>query len=634
MMKNLNFILKKYISLTIIRRLTLIFIDATLIIFSFTFLSILTNINITELTVKSYIFTGISVFIGILLYILLGQYKSLTKYQSRNLLYKILFRNLIYIFFTYCLAKLMKIDLFNISFSINFLIFLSFTLYMVRMIMRDILFKLNLNKERINTKKNVAIFGAGEAGIQLANTLNLANTHNVKFFVDDNSKILNRYINGIQIISRDTLIKNINQIEQLLIAIPSLNKKQKKNIINFAQTLKIPVLKVPNLIDMYSGISKINKLQHIEIEDILGREPIKESNINLDTEFFNSTICVTGAGGSIGSELCLQVVKLKPKRLILIEQSEHSLYKINKKLLQIKDSSIEVNGFLGNCTDSKFIESIFEKESIKIILHAAAYKHVPIVENNPITGIYNNILSTKILCLAAKKYKAQKVMLISTDKAVRPSSIMGASKRLSELIMKYFASKEAINTNETLDLDNNTSFSMVRFGNVLGSSGSVVPLFNEQISNGGPITVTHPDIVRYFMTIQEASQLVLQATIICKGDDLFLLDMGSPVKIEELARQIVQLRGLSIKDKKNPNGDIEIKYTGLRTGEKLYEELLISGDSKPTKHPSIYKAVEGKVEFDYFWKQLIELENELKANHVESSLRILKNMVPEWRKSN
>ena len=634
MMKNLNFILKKYISLTIIRRLTLIFIDATLIIFSFTFLSILTNINITELTVKSYIFTGISVFIGILLYILLGQYKSLTKYQSRNLLYKILFRNLIYIFFTYCLAKLMKIDLFNISFSINFLIFLSFTLYMVRMIMRDILFKLNLNKERINTKKNVAIFGAGEAGIQLANTLNLANTHNVKFFVDDNSKILNRYINGIQIISRDTLIKNINQIEQLLIAIPSLNKKQKKNIINFAQTLKIPVLKVPNLIDMYSGISKINKLQHIEIEDILGREPIKESNINLNTEFFNSTICVTGAGGSIGSELCLQVVKLKPKRLILIEQSEHSLYKINKKLLQIKDSSIEVNGFLGNCTDSKFIESIFEKESIKIILHAAAYKHVPIVENNPITGIYNNILSTKILCLAAKKYKAQKVMLISTDKAVRPSSIMGASKRLSELIMKYFASKEAINTNETLDLDNNTSFSMVRFGNVLGSSGSVVPLFNEQISNGGPITVTHPDIVRYFMTIQEASQLVLQATIICKGDDLFLLDMGSPVKIEELARQIVQLRGLSIKDKKNPNGDIEIKYTGLRTGEKLYEELLISGDSKPTKHPSIYKAVEGKVEFDYFWKQLIELENELKANHVESSLRILKNMVPEWRKSN
>ncbi len=385
---------------------------------------------------------------------------------------------------------------------------------------------------------------------------------------------------------------------------------------------------------MYSGISKINKLQHIEIEDILGREPIKESNINLNTEFFNSTICVTGAGGSIGSELCLQVVKLKPKRLILIEQSEHSLYKINKKLLQIKDSSIEVNGFLGNCTDSKFIESIFEKESIKIILHAAAYKHVPIVENNPITGIYNNILSTKILCLAAKKYKAQKVMLISTDKAVRPSSIMGASKRLSELIMKYFASKEAINTNETLDLDNNTSFSMVRFGNVLGSSGSVVPLFNEQISNGGPITVTHPDIVRYFMTIQEASQLVLQATIICKGDDLFLLDMGSPVKIEELARQIVQLRGLSIKDKKNPNGDIEIKYTGLRTGEKLYEELLISGDSKPTKHPSIYKAVEGKVEFDYFWKQLIELENELKANHVESSLRILKNMVPEWRKSN
>ncbi len=633
-MKKIYFFSKKLISLTLVRRLLLIFIDAFLIISCFIFLLILTNINYLGLTINNYLFIILSLFIGLLIYIFSGQYKSLTKYQSRNLLYNIFLRNSIYIIIIYYLSKKMKIDFFNISFTIIFLVFLSFILYIVRMLMRDLLLKINLNKRKINSKKNVAIFGAGEAGIQLANTLNLANTHNVKFFIDDNPKILNRYINGIEINSRDYLVKNIQQIDQLLIAIPSLNKKQKKNIINFAQTLKVPVLKVPNLIDIYSGINKIDNLRHIEIEDILGREPVKEYNKNLKTEIFNSTICVTGAGGSIGSELCLQVIKLKPRKLILIEQSEHSLYQINNKIFKNKDDITEVKAYLGSCTDTTFVDSVFEKESIKFILHAAAYKHVPIVENNPITGIFNNVLSTKIICLASKKYKAKKVMLISTDKAVRPSSIMGASKRLSELIMKYFASKETKELGPIENDDRFTSFSMVRFGNVLGSSGSVVPLFNEQISNGGPITVTHPDVVRYFMTIQEASQLVIQATLICKGDDIFLLDMGSPVKIKDLAKQIIQLRGLSIKDENNPQGDIEIKYTGLRSGEKLFEELLISGDSMKTKHPYIYKAVEEKVIFDIFWDKLIELENELKGNNVESCLTILKELVPEWNKTN
>ena len=441
------------------------------------------------------------------------------------------------------------------------------------------------------------------------------------------SNIWNRYIDGIPIKSRKYLLKKVKSIDQLLIAIPSLNKKEKKKIIHFAQSLKIPILKVPSIKDIYSGISKINTLKHIEIEDILGRESVKDFKSIIKSDIFNSIICVTGAGGSIGSELCSQLIKLNPYKIILIEQNEHALYQINNKLCKLKNSNTEIISFLGNCSDLSFLENIFQKYPIKIILHAAAYKHVPIVENNPLTGIANNVFSTRELCLTANKFNIKKMMFISTDKAVRPSSIMGASKRLAELIMIYFSLKNSEN-------DESPCFSMVRFGNVLGSSGSVVPLFNKQISEGGPITITHPDVVRYFMTIEEAAQLVIQATILGKGGDLFHLDMGDPVSIKHLAYQLVQLRGLTIKDKNNPNGDIEIKFTGLRDGEKLYEELLINGNSESTSHPYIYKVDEEKVYFKDFWNKLLEIEKSIKDNNLNLSLQLLKEFVPEWDKSN
>tara|TARA_A100000164_G_C21937943_1_gene789061 strand:+ start:1792 stop:3273 length:1482 start_codon:yes stop_codon:yes gene_type:complete len=493
--------------------------------------------------------------------------------------------------------------------------------------MRDILINLKPNTKNIEYKKNVAIYGAGEAGIQLAKSLNLANTHNLKFFIDDNSNIWNRYIEGIPIKSRRYLLQNVKSIDQLLIAIPSLNKKEKKKIINFAQNLKIPILKVPSLKDIYCGISKINSLKHIEIGDILGREPVKDFKSFIKSDIFNSIVCVTGAGGSIGSELCAQLVKLNPYKIILIEQSEHALYQINNKLSKLKNNNTEIISFLGNCSDLLFLENIFKKYQIKIILHAAAYKHVPIVEKNPLTGIANNVFSTRELCLTAIKFNVKKMMFISTDKAVRPSSIMGASKRLAELIMIYLSLNHLKN-------DDNPCFSMVRFGNVLGSSGSVVPLFNKQISEGGPITITHPDVVRYFMTIEEAAQLVLQATILGKGGDLFHLDMGDQVSIKHLAYQLVQLRGLTIKDKNNPNGDIDIKFTGLRDGEKLYEELLINGNSKSTSHPYIYRVDEDKVYFEDFWNKLLEMEKSIKDNNLNLCLKLLKQFVPEWEKYN
>ena len=311
----------------------------------------------------------------------------------------------------------------------------------------------------------------------------------------------------------------------------------------------------------------------------------------------------------------------------MIEQSEHALYQINNKLSKLKNNNTEIISFLGNCSDLSFLENIFNKYQIKIILHAAAYKHVPIVEKNPLTGIANNVFSTRELCLTAIKFNVKKMMFISTDKAVRPSSIMGASKRLAELIMIYFSLKNSENYESPC-------FSMVRFGNVLGSSGSVVPLFNKQISEGGPITITHPDVVRYFMTIEEAAQLVIQAAMLGKGGDLFHLDMGDQVSIKHLAYQLVQLRGLTIKDKNNPNGDIEIKFTGLRDGEKLYEELLINGNSKSTSHPYIYRVDEEKVYFKDFWNKLLELEKSIKDNDLNLSLQLLKEFVPEWDKSN
>ena len=376
--------------------------------------------------------------------------------------------------------------------------------------------------------------------------------------------------------------------------------------------------------EIVTGKSKINKLMPINVEDILGRGIVKPYYDLLKSDMENAVILVSGAGGSIGSELCRELVAFKVKKILLFDNSEPNLYNIFHELTsKHKLNDKEIIPILGSVSNSKLVDDVISKNKVSIIFHAAAYKHVPLVEINPMQGLENNIFSTKVLCEKALKYSVKKFVLISSDKAVRPTNLMGASKRISELIVQGFHEQSLKN--------NKTIFLMVRFGNVLNSSGSVIPLFRDQIKNGGPITLTHEKITRFFMTINEASQLVLQAVSMAKGGDVFLLDMGKPVSIKEVAKQMISLSGLTLKDSSNPDGDIEILVTGLRTGEKLFEELLIDSDSLRTKHPLIFRANESFIKFSELIPIIEKLEKSLLNQELNESLSLVSELVPEWK---
>ena len=361
-------------------------------------------------------------------------------------------------------------------------------------------------------------------------------------------------------------------------------------------------------------------LKPVKIETLLGREVVPPIDEIIEESVKDMNICISGAGGSIGSELCKQIVNLSPKKLVLIDNNELALYNIINELNDNQFYKVKIIPKLGSVTDPEFIKNIFDSFQIDIIFHAAAYKHVPLVESCPIEGLKNNILSSYFICKKARDFGLKKAILISTDKAVRPSNVMGASKRIAELIFQAFSI-----------LNSNTIFSMVRFGNVLGSSGSVVPLFQKQINNGGPVTLTDQRVLRYFMTISEAVQLVLHASVLAKGGEVFLLDMGDPIPIKDLAEEMIKLSGLTIKNKDNPNGDIEIRITGLRAGEKLFEELLIDGDSEKTSHPLIFKANESMINYESLIPILDELVHLLEKYRTEKVFKIVKLLVPEWK---
>ena len=380
---------------------------------------------------------------------------------------------------------------------------------------------------------------------------------------------------------------------------------------------------MPEIEDISLNKSNINKLKSIKIEDLLYREVFKADNNLMDRDIKGSVVCVTGAGGSIGSEICMKIIKLKPKKLIVIDHAEFNLFELEEKIKNIISDEVEFLTLLGDVKDYRLIKKIFVEEKVDIVFHAAAYKHVPIVESNPIPCISNNVRTSEVICKVAYQCNIKKVILISSDKAVRPKSIMGATKRLSELIFQAYDEESKNNKKETI-------FAMVRFGNVLNSSGSVIPKFKKQISQGGPITITDKRMIRYFMTIEEASDLVIQSSSIAKGGEVFLLDMGKPVKIIDLARQMISLSGFSEKKESNKNGDIEIIETGLRDGEKLYEELLIDAESKPTVHELIFCASEKMISFNELNIDLKELFSCLDKYKTKRSLEILKTLVPEW----
>ena len=450
----------------------------------------------------------------------------------------------------------------------------------------------------VNNRIPAIIYGAGSAGAQLVESLRKNHHYAPIAFIDDDKSKHGTFINFTKVHAFEDL-KNLilkRNAKIILLAIPSLSASSKRDLLKKLSKYPIEVKLLPSLSSLVEGKVSIESIRHVEVQDILGRVPVAPQSKLLKKNIKEKNILITGAGGSIGSELCRQIINLKPKKIILFDHSEFNLYTIDYELNLLQLNNCEIIAILSDVTNMNMIESVISKNNIHTIYHAAAYKHVPMVEKNIVEGVFNNVVGTYNLALCANNYGVENMVLISTDKAVRPTNVMGASKRFSELIL------QALNSEKT-----KTCFSMVRFGNVLDSAGSVVPLFRKQIKEGGPVTVTHPNVTRYFMSIPEAVQLVLQAGAMAKGGDVFVLDMGEPVKILDLAYRMIYLSGLRPVTSENPEGDIKIVFTGLRQGEKLYEELLIGNDVIQSQHPQIMQAKEASLS----WVEVQEVINSL-----------------------
>lgn len=474
------------------------------------------------------------------------------------------------------------------------------------------------------TVARVAIYGAGEAGAHLSNLLLTTRAFDPVIFIDDNKGLRGRFVNGIKVQLSEhlpTLIKT-QRIDRILLAVPSLTRRRRREILTQLEPLGVHVQTVPDIEQLVTGMANLADLREVDVADLLGRDAVPPKDGLFDACIRDRVVMVTGAGGSIGSELCRQIIGLSPKRLVLLEMSELALYNIERELRALAEKHVlqlELIALIGNAHDRFRLRDIFLAYRVQTVYHAAAYKHVPIVEQNIVAGVNNNVIATWYAAEAAHEAEVETFVLVSTDKAVNPTNVMGATKRFAEIVLQALQRRGS-----------KTRFCMVRFGNVLASSGSVVPLFNEQINAGGPVTVTHPEVIRYFMTIPEAAQLVIQAGSMAEGGDVFVLDMGKPVRIGDLARRMIHLAGLTVRDEQHPEGDIEISYTGLRPAEKLYEELLIGNNVTGTEHPMILRAIEHSLP----WDQVQELLNEIMAAmsrfDCPRTLQLLNDVVAEY----
>lgn len=480
----------------------------------------------------------------------------------------------------------------------------------------------------------VLIYGAGSTGRQLAAALLNSHQMRVVGFLDDDVKLSGQSLNGLEIYRPSELSNLVSSraVSDVLLALPSINRQRRNAILTSIAKSRVLVRTLPSVADLATGKVTASDLRELDIEDLLGREPVNPDPQLLKQNIEQQVVMVTGAGGSIGSELCRQILAQRPSKLVLVDQSEFALYSIEQELNNRATELAVSYGFhphiipiLGSVQNADLIRIVLEKYSPEIIFHAAAYKHVPLVESNFTEGILNNTFGTLTIAKLAAEMGIPRFILISTDKAVRPTNVMGASKRLAEMVLQALAANVAES--------NATIFSMVRFGNVLDSSGSVVPLFRRQIADGGPITLTHPEVTRYFMTIPEAAQLVIQAGAMAKGGDVFVLDMGEPVKIADLAKHMVELSGLEVRDDNNPEGDIEIEITGLRPGEKLYEELLIGDNPQPTSHARIKKAHEAFLPLSKLEEELEVLKVAIQKSSLDMAKEGLGKLVPGYRPS-
>jgi FlaA1/EpsC-like NDP-sugar epimerase len=475
----------------------------------------------------------------------------------------------------------------------------------------------------------VAIYGAGSAGQQLAMSLRHEPLVRVAAFIDDDVRLSGQQLDGISVHHSAALDRLLNDgfIDEVLLALPSATRSRRKAIIESLQNHPVMVRSLPSVGNVIEGKVSISDLHDVSIDDLLGRDPVRPNELLLGRTVAGKRVMVTGAGGSIGGELCRQILRSHPAELILVERSEYALYDIDMELEELATSlgvPIRIDAVLGDVADRNAMQRIFSRCRPDTVFHAAAYKHVPLVEANPIAGLRNNIFGTLNTCLAAEEAGVKNFVLISTDKAVRPTSVMGSSKRVCELVLQARAKMHGARRGGTI-------FTMVRFGNVLGSSGSVVPRFQRQIRDGGPVTLTHRDVTRYFMTIPEASQLVIQAGAMAKGGEVFVLDMGEPVRIIDLARSMIRLSGMTIRDDDNPDGDIAIHEIGLRRGEKLYEELLIGENPEATIHERIMKANEVLIPWDTLEPALDQMKELLDAGNSAGAIALLHELVPTHR---
>ncbi len=483
--------------------------------------------------------------------------------------------------------------------------------------------------------KNVLIYGAGRAGVQLLSDLKSNTDYNTVGLIDDNKCVLGQRINGLKVYPPDRIGRYVAQdnVKEIFIALPYVSWTQKRKIIRSLEKYRVTVKALPAMGDIASGKVEVSNLKPIDIMDLLGRPPVPPAPQLMNKNIKEKAVMVTGAGGSIGSELSRQILKQRPRILVLFDVSEAALYEIDDEIRELKDKAssgdqsdekphytTEIFPILGSVLDTDLIETTLRNYEIDTIYHAAAYKHVPLVEQNPFSGLRNNTFGTLTVARMAEKVGVEQFVLVSTDKAVRPTNIMGASKRLAELILQALAEKTK-----------NTVFTIVRFGNVLDSSGSVIKRFQKQIRNGGPVTVTHPNINRFFMSIPEAAGLVIQAGAMAKGGDVFVLDMGEPIKIDDLARSMISLFGLDIRSNENPEGDIAIEYIGLRRGEKLYEELLIGKNTAGTEHPRIMKNMEPHIPGPELEAILKRLARAIEAKDLDTILLILRKTVEGYQ---
>jgi FlaA1/EpsC-like NDP-sugar epimerase len=582
------------------------------------------------------------------LFITFGLYRAIFRYVGSVALTSMARVFIIYTGLFFCTFTLIGVD--DVPRSIGviqpilFFIAIGTSRYFVRYWLGGIN---NIQKSLLKTQPVALIYGAGSAGRQLAAGLTSNKEMLIKAFIDDDPNLRGSTINGVSVYPNDRMQELIDRLEitDVLLAIPSASQARRSEIIASLNGCGVRVRTLPGLINLASGRVRISDLHDLDMNDLLGRSVVPPEIELLEKNIRSQVVLVTGAGGSIGSELCRQIIKFSPKSLVLIDNSEHSLYLIYEELkgalIGIEDNSlVAISGdqsplphsaspiklvpCLASVRDGDLLRKIFRAHQPATVFHAAAYKHVPLVEQNPAEGVRNNVFGTFTCAQVSLECGASQFILVSTDKAVRPTNVMGASKRIAELVLQAMAEISA-------NGDHSTNFSMVRFGNVLGSSGSVAPLFSAQIAAGGPITLTHSEVTRYFMTIPEAAQLVIQASAMAVGGDVFVLDMGEPVRIYDLAVKMVYLSGLLVKDDAHPHGDIEIEVTGLRPGEKLYEELLIGDNPQPTAHPKIMKAHEEFLSWDNLQEELKNLNLALDASDNELIRGMLKKLVPGYQ---